>query len=166
MTLPGARPHAPRPAADELVRLALRNLRGYPLRTLLTTLGIVFGVASVIVMLALGEGAQREILAQIGRLGIRNVIVNTVKPPETKEAPRRRWISKYGLTFRDFEQIRATVPTASLVLPVHSKSERAWNGSTRVDVTMLGVTPEHFERASLQVAIGRGFTAVDEEELR
>jgi len=148
-----------------MVRLALRNLRGYPLRTLLTTLGIVFGVASVIVMLALGEGAQREILAQIGRLGIRNVIVNTVKPPESREAPRRRWISKYGLTFRDFEQIRDTVPTASLVLPVHTKSERAWNGSTRVDVTMLGVRPEHFERSSLRVAQGRGITDVDDREL-
>ena len=150
---------------DEIARLALRNLRGYPLRTLLTTLGIVFGVASVIVMLALGEGAQREILAQIGKLGIRNVIVNTVKPPEPRDSPRRRFISKFGLTFRDFEQIRATVPTASLVLPVHTKAERAWNGSTKIDVTMLGVTPEHFERASLRVAVGRGFTAVDEEEL-
>jgi putative ABC transport system permease protein len=152
-------------AFEELLRLAWRNLRGYPLRTFLTTLGIVFGVASVIVMLALGEGAQQEILAQIGKLGIRNVIVNTVKPTETREAPRRRWISSYGLTFRDFEQIRDTVPTASMVLPVHTKASQAWNGSSRVDVTMVGVRPEHFERASLRVARGRAFTAVDDQEL-
>ncbi len=150
----------------ELLRLAGRNLRGYPLRTLLTTLGIVFGVASVIVMLALGEGAQREILAQIGQLGIRNVIVNTVKPQDSPDqAGRRRWISKYGLTFRDFEQIRDTVPTVVTVLPVHTKSERAWYGSGKADVTMVGVTPAHFERASLRVARGRSVSEMDEQTL-
>ena len=87
--------HLPRLAVGELFGLSIRNLGGYPLRTFLTTLGIVFGVASVIVMLALGEGAQQEILAQIGKLGIQNVIVNTVKPPESKESTRRtRWISR------------------------------------------------------------------------
>jgi len=150
----------------ELFQLAGRNLRGYPLRTLLTTLGIVFGVASVIVMLALGEGAQQEILAQIGKLGIRNVIVNTVKPPDSKDAARRsRWISKYGITFRDADQIRETVPTAKAVLPVHTKAERAWNGSVKADVTMIGVTPAHFDGASLRVAKGRAITDVDEEGL-
>ena len=150
----------------ELVALAGRNLRGYPLRTFLTTLGIVFGVASVIVMLALGEGAQEEILAQIGKLGIRNVIVNTVKPPDTKQAVKRtRWISRHGLTFKDLEQIRKTVPTVVRALPVHTKSERAWHGSRKADVAIHGVTPEHFARANLSVARGRSLTAVDEESL-
>ncbi len=165
--MPGQGPAKQRPgiAAAELFALAGRNLRGYPLRTLLTTLGIVFGVASVIVMLALGEGAQQEILAQIGRLGIRNVIVNTVKPPDSKEASKRsRWLSSFGLTFRDCDQIRDTVPTATAVLPVHTRAERAWNGSVKVDVTMIGVTPSHFDRASLRVARGRGITEVDERE--
>lgn len=153
-------------ALGELVRLAGRNLRGYPLRTLLTTLGIVFGVASVIVMLALGEGAQREILAQIGRMGIRNVIVNTVKPAETPDQARsRRWISAYGLTFRDYDQIRETIPAARSVLPVHTKSERAWYGSTKVDVTLVGVTPDHFLHADLRVAKGRAIRAEDEAGL-
>lgn len=166
MSGPDPRPARRGIAAGELFALAGRNLRGYPLRTLLTTLGIVFGVASVIVMLALGEGAQQEILAQIGRLGIRNVIVNTVKPPDSKEAAKRtRWMSNYGLTFRDCDQIRDTVPTATAVLPVHTKAERAWNGSVKVDVTMIGVTPQHFERASLRVAKGRGITEVDEREV-
>lgn len=150
----------------ELFRLSGRNLRGYPLRTFLTTLGIVFGVGSVIVMLALGEGAQREILAQIGQMGIRNVIVNSVKPQEVPDTTgRRRWIVKYGLTFRDFEQIRDTVPTAVRVLPVHTKAERAWYGSTKVDVTLRGVVPEHFENASLNVARGRPLLEVDERTL-
>ncbi len=150
----------------ELAGLSLRNLRGYPLRTFLTTLGIVFGVASVIVMLAIGEGAQREILEQIGRLGIRNVIVNTVKPTESKEQTRRRrFVSRHGLTFKDMEQIRATVPTVTRVLPVHTKAERAWNGSRMAEVTLHGVRPEHFEGAALRVALGRPITQTDEESL-
>ena len=166
MTAPAARPRSGGVALDELLRLAGRNLRGYPLRTFLTTLGIVFGVGSVIVMLALGEGAQQEILAQIGKLGIRNVIVNTVKPPDTKEAARRsRMVSRFGLTFQDFAQIRDTIPTAVAVLPVHTKADRAWKGSAKADVLLVGVTPAHFERASLRVARGRGIAAVDEGEV-
>ncbi|MHC4923067.1 MAG: ABC transporter permease [Planctomycetota bacterium] len=150
----------------ELVGLSVRNLGGYPLRTFLTTLGIVFGVASVIVMLALGEGAQQEILAQIGKLGIRNVIVNTVKPPESNQGSKRtRWVSRHGLTFKDFKQIKTTIPTVVQALPVHTKAERAWNGSRRVEVTMFGVTPKHFEQASLSVARGRAITTVDDETL-
>jgi putative ABC transport system permease protein len=151
----------------EMVALSFRNLRGYPLRTFLTTLGIIFGVASVIVMLAVGEGAQREILDQIGRLGIQNVIVNTVKPPDNAQQSggRRRWISRHGITFKDFEQIRATVPTVVEVLPVHDKSEKAWYGSKSVDVTLHGVTPRHFSQAALAVARGRALTATDEETL-
>ena len=54
----------------EMVRMGLRNLVGYPMRTVLTMLGVVFGVGSVIAMLALGAGAERELLKEIGRLGI------------------------------------------------------------------------------------------------
>ena len=55
-------------------RLALRNLLGYPMRTFLTALGVIFGVGSVIAMLALGVGAEKELLEEIGRLGIQNII--------------------------------------------------------------------------------------------
>jgi putative ABC transport system permease protein len=163
---PGRAPARGRLPAGELASLAIRNLRGYPLRTFLTALGIVFGVASVIVMLALGEGAQKEILDQIGRMGIRNVIVNSIRPPESSSAQsRRRFIQRHGVTFQDLEQIRATIPTVAAALPVHSKSERAWYGSRRVDVTIQGVTPGHFERADLKVAMGRPLTAADEDSL-
>jgi len=129
-------------------------------------LGVVFGVASVIGMLAMGEGAQREILEQFGRLGIRNVIVNTVKPPESRQATERRnWVSRHGLTFKDLDQIRKTVPTAVSALPVHTKTERAWNGSRKADVLLEGVTPEHFDRANLRVARGRPLTAGDDAAL-
>ncbi len=109
----------------EVFALGIRNMWGYKLRSLLSILGISFGIAAVIEMVALGEGAQQEILSQIGRLGIRNIIVNSVKPTEEDQGSsggQTSWISRYGLTFKDYRQIRATVPTADTVLPVHTLS--------------------------------------------
>ena len=111
----------------ELATLALRNLRGYALRSLLTTLGVVFGIASVVTMMALGRGAEEEILREIDQLGITNIIVNSVKPPESTNAnSQRSWVSRYGLTFQDLKQIEETVGGVEAVLPVHTYTERAW----------------------------------------
>ena len=65
-----------------LMRMAVRSLLLYKLRSFLTVLGLVFGVASVIVMLAIAEGASFEAQQQIESLGVRNVIVQSVKPIE------------------------------------------------------------------------------------
>ena len=59
------------------------------LRSSLTTLGIIFGVSSVIAMLAIGEGASREAQAQIARLGSQNIIIKTVKPPKNRTSAAR-----------------------------------------------------------------------------
>ena len=149
------------------VRLALRNLSGYKLRSLLTTLGVVFGIASVVTMLAVGRGAESEILREIGKLGIRNVIVNSVKPTESKQgSAQRSFVSSYGLRFRDLDQVRETVPSVRSVLPVHSYQERAWVGPKNEEVVVLGVTPGHFDAAMLRVAAGRGITDDDQRGRR
>lgn len=149
------------------LQLALRNLRGYKLRSFLTTLGVVFGIASVVTMLALGRGAKEQILLEFDKLGIRNVILKSVKPTESKAgASQRTWISSYGLKFRDLEQIEATVPGIRRALPVHSYSERAWYGSTKQEVTVFGVTPGHFDAVKMKVAEGRGFGADDDAARR
>lgn len=149
------------------VHLAFRNLQGYPLRSFLTTLGIVFGIASVVTMLAMGRGAKEEILREIGRLGIRNVILNSVKPAENRQgAAQRTWISTYGLRFRDLEQIEATVPGLRRALPLHSYTEKAWHGSRNEEVVVLGVTPGYLEAAQLAVAAGRPLSEADERERR
>jgi putative ABC transport system permease protein len=144
----------------EMFFLGIRNLVGYPLRTFLTTLGIVFGVAAVIAMLAVGEGAQAEILAQIGKLGIRNVIVNAVKPPEGQKPDTQR-ISSYGLTFRDYDQIRETIPGIRRALPVHTVKDMAWQGRLGVPVTVYGVTTEHLDLLRLDLAKGRKLRPLD-----
>jgi len=86
-----------------MTQMALRSLMLHKLRSLLTILGLVFGVASVIVMLAIAEGAGRDAQRQIEALGVNNVIVRSVKPSEENQSNEE--ILEYGLTFDD---IRAT----------------------------------------------------------
>ena len=150
-------------ALVEMILLGVRNLLGYKLRTFLTMLGIIIGVAAVIAMLAFGEGAQAEILAQYGRLGIRNVIVNAVKPPEGNTVQTSgSWIYSYGLTFKDEMQIRRTVPGVDRVFPVHTKKDVAWVGSRKAPVSLLGVRPGHLEFLHYRLAVGRPLSAADE----
>src|SRR3990170_7427319 len=73
----------------ETFRLGLKNLRLHKLRSLLTALGIIFGVTAVIIMVAIGEGAKREALDQIQKLGASNILVRSQKPPESNQATSR-----------------------------------------------------------------------------
>ncbi|MGH7162515.1 MAG: ABC transporter permease [Planctomycetota bacterium] len=150
----------------EMLRLGMRNLAGYPLRTLLTTLGIVLGVGSVIAMLALGAGAEQALLHEIGRLGIDNIIVNSVKPPEkTKPSEERNWIHRYGLTFKDERQIRATLPGLAEVLPVHHSRKTVWRGSRRVEAMVYAVEPRHMRVFRLETVRGRSISDADNAAL-
>jgi len=146
-----------------LLRLSLRNLRGYKLRTSLTTLGIVFGVGSVIAVMAMGAGAERELLKEIGRLGIRNIILNSKKPPDRKKDQQtNQWAyDRYGLTFRDERQIRETVPALRQVLPVHKLPRTVWNGSRRIEAAVYAVRDRHMRIFGLDVVRGRNLTPLD-----
>ena len=79
--------------------LGVRNLRLHKLRSLLTALGIIFGVAAVIIMVAIGEGTKRAALEQIQQLGAKNVLIRSTKPPESDEATGKTW---YDLTSQAF----------------------------------------------------------------
>src|SRR5512143_3133429 len=90
-------------AADEFLpdlRLGLENLRTHALRTLLTMLGMIFGVAAVVAMLSIGAGAQQEVIAFIEQLGVRNVIVEAKEAGDEQTLQRIRKLSG-GLSFRD-----------------------------------------------------------------
>jgi len=148
----------------ELIREALRNLRRHKLRTFLTALGIIFGVASVMSMVSTGEGARRAILQQIGELGIRNIIINAHRPPEESNVQQQQgqsWTIEYGLTFHDADQIRETLPAVLEVLPVHDVDKWIWFKSRRLEAKVRGVTPEYFERLSYRPMLGRTLTADD-----
>src|SRR5919106_5613448 len=89
-------------------RLGIKSLWLHRLRSLLTVLGIVFGVCSVIAMLAIGEGASFEAQEQIKNLGSQNIILRSVKPPEEQKVSDKgaqSYVLQYGLTYADIRRI-------------------------------------------------------------
>src|SRR5215471_19659089 len=93
---------------------ALANLRAQKTRTLLTALGIVFGVGSVIGMLAIGAGAREESLRFIEQLGVRNILIDS-RPATSREEFQQRRKSSPGLTERDMRILRANVDSIDTV---------------------------------------------------
>jgi len=141
------------------VRLGFRSLWMHRLRSFLTVLGIVFGVASVIAMLAVGEGASHEAQEQIRRLGSSNIILRSLKPPEEEKASTSRsYVSEYGLTYADLERIRATIPGVTVVVPARVIRQYVWHIAHRVDCDILGTVPWYLEMHHARVVAGRYFT--------
>ncbi len=153
----------------EVFALGLRNLYRNKLRSFLTMLGMIFGVGSVMAMLSVGAGARREILERIQGMGICNIIVNSIKPPqETKTDTQNdeKWVDNYGLTFKDQSLIEHTCPSVERLLPVNLVKEPVWSGSRRCDASVLGVLPEHLSMFHLDVARGRRFNEIDSDAAR
>src|SRR5690606_12411857 len=112
----------------------------HKLRSLLTAMGIVFGVCSVIAMLAIGEGASYEAQQQIKDLGSQNIILESVKPSSKTTAgeQERSLILEYGLTYNDISQIRATVPGVEVTIPSREVKDFIWNEAQNVDGAAVG----------------------------
>lgn len=149
----------------EVIALGVKNLMRNKLRSFLTMLGIIFGVASVIAMLSVGAGARHEILSRIQELGVRNVIINSVKPPEEikPDSTETQFKNRYGLTFDDAEYIDQVLPTVDSMLRVNRIKQRIWYGSKRLEASVLGVEPEYLEMFGLKAGRGRVFTRVDDD---
>src|SRR5437764_711333 len=96
--------------------LAADNLRAQKTRTLLTALGIVFGVGSVIGMLAIGAGAREESLKFIEQLGVRNILIDS-RPTMSRDEFLQRRKSSQGLTDRDVRILRANIDAIEMVSP-------------------------------------------------
>src|SRR5438093_2387608 len=149
------------------VRLGVKSLWLHKLRSLLTVLGIVFGVCSVIAMLAIGEGASFEAQEQIKNLGSQNIILRSVKPPEEQKVSDKgsqSYVLQYGLTYPDVKRIRATIPGVTVVLPARNIRDYVWNISRRVDCEIVGTVPWYPQMRNHQVAAGRFFTETDMDE--
>jgi putative ABC transport system permease protein len=139
-----------------LVRLAAKSLWRHRLRSFLTMLGIIFGVGSVVAMLAVGEGESQEAQERFGRLGVRNLIVRSVKPPEpTAASTTRSWVIDYGLTQKDIRAVRETVPHVARVTARRDFPTRLWNGGRSLMGLLIGVEPNYRDIANVVVARGR-----------
>jgi putative ABC transport system permease protein len=150
-------------------KVGVKNLLLHKLRSLLTVLGVILGVGSVISMLAIGEGSKREALEQIRKLGARNVIIRSVKPGEdgpaddasstTQQAAR---VLEYGLKYTDFERLIATLPTIENAVPIALVVKDAQRRHRRIpNARILGTTPDFLGIKSLTVYRGRFLTTTD-----
>jgi putative ABC transport system permease protein len=148
------------------VRLGLKSIWLHRLRSLLTALGIVFGVSSVIAMLAIGEGASFEAQEQIKNLGSQNIILRSEKPPEEQKVSDRAnqgFLLQYGLTYLDIQRVRSTIPGVTIIVPGRIMRDYVWNISRRTDCDIMGTVPWYPEMRNHRVAQGRFFTERDME---
>src|SRR5207245_2021135 len=105
--------------ARRSIAMAVRNLLLHKLRSFLAVLGIIIGTASVIVLMAFGEGSMNDALEDIKRQGATNLIVVSVKPPEDRGSAAAARIVRYGLTRDDQQRFAETLPPAVIAtLPV------------------------------------------------
>ncbi|MBX3383954.1 MAG: ABC transporter permease [Phycisphaeraceae bacterium] len=151
----------------ETIRLGLSNLRLRLLRSILTALGIVFGVAAVIIMSSLGEGAKRDALARIEVLGARNIIARSQKPPETQNqqsGQRQAWLSRFGITRADFEVIRENFPDVEAIVPLKEVGGQVLRGAIRKTSQAFGTTPDLPRVANLRMERGRYLAESDMQQ--
>ena len=136
-----------------LIRLARRNVLLHRLRSALSILGVVFGVAAVVAMSSVGEGARREALSQVAALGIDTIAVRPAPAPGPSDGS--------GLVLADVESLRRVVPGSVAAAAVREASLGAELGDRRSDVSVAGTTPEYARAATLTLAIGRFLCDLD-----
>jgi len=149
--------------SQELIALGLRDLRAHKLRSLLTALGVIFGVAAVICMLSIGEAASAEQLQQIRLLGSQNIILRSIEPPKPQQVGKAQdAIKRYGLTDEDVSRLRTLPHVADLVL-MRDIADTVVFGSRQFDGHVLGTTENFFDVVHVQVARGRALAPLDGE---
>ena len=143
-----------------LLKIAYRSLTKNKLRVLLTMLGIIIGVASVIAMLAIGEGSNENIKTSMASLGINSVMIY---PGSVNQGGVRMGAGSYStLTTKDVEEISAKCDYITDVTPVVTKSSQVIAGNQNWHTMVTGALNQYFAIRDLNIAIGNTFSATDE----
>ena len=148
----------------DLLLLALHNLLLHKIRSLLTSLGVIFGVGSVISMLAISEGAKKEAMKQIESMGVDQILLSSNKPPEAgqdaSDSSSTGRYQFYGLTAADREAISQMENVRSIANARNSRLT-VLAGMTRLDVNLLGVSDDFLEASRSHITDGRWFSPAD-----
>jgi len=154
----------------ETIRMGMKNLRLHLLRSVLTALGIVLGIAAVILMMAIAEGSKQSSLRQFEILGARNIILRSQEPPEQQEmtggdSGDTSWITSYGLLRKDLRRIENRFQSwATHIVPLKKVGAEVTRKAQRSRSQAFGTTPELPECANFQAASGRYITREDMEK--
>jgi putative ABC transport system permease protein len=145
------------------IRLALKSLMLHRLRSGLTMLGIVFGVFSVIAMLAIGEGASNQAQKQVLELGATNIICISVEPPQqtSNTGQQQGFVKRYGLLEADYDLLAGTVPNVTKVIPIREILKEARHRDRKMYVRLVGCTPAYLGVNHLELSGGRFITEQD-----
>ena len=146
---------------SEAVRVILAN----KIRTLLTSLGIIFGVAAVITMLAIGNGAEKEILAQLELVGVNNIVITPIpdeKENENEEESEAAGIvakrfSK-GLDMLDVASIKKNIPSVKTVSPEIVLETYVIKKGRQSPVKLIGVSSDFFLTSNINIESGKNFS--------
>ena len=144
--------------------MGLASLLAHKLRSLLTMLGMIFGVGAVVAMLSITAGAEKQMMSFIDQLGVNNIIVEAHEAVDRNELQQVRAISP-GLTFRDFRAISENVQGLEAITPrKRFKPQRVLPKTAQEPPQLIGVLPNFVEINSLKLIAGRFFS--DEENMR
>lgn len=147
-------------------RLGVKSLLLHPMRSILTVLGIFIGVASVIALLAIGEGISQKAQEQIESLGAQNIMVRSIKPPDDGSGNFGE-ITPYGLTRAEKDAMERTIPTIESTVSIRELSKRfTYTGNANLkpmDGRLVGCSPGYRDVVGLTVDRGHFFTDVEND---
>ena len=142
-----------------LLKIALRALANNKLRAFLTMLGIIIGVASVITMLAIGQGSKKSIQTQIAEMGSNMIMIHP--GAEMRGGVRQDPSAMQTLKLDDFKSLQDETNFLSAVSPNVSSSGQLINGANNYPSSVTGVSPEYLEIRQLSIENGTMFTNAD-----
>ena len=149
----------------DIVSLSFLNLRLHKTRSLLTSLGVIFGVGSVISMMAISKGAERSALSQIESMGIDKIIIHTKKPhfdasSSSSGGNSVSAVEDYGLDLRDYQFIK-TMENVHHITTIRNTRQKIMRGETRLDLKLCGVSIGFMKDTSCHLTSGRWFNEID-----
>tara|TARA_R110002050_G_scaffold88375_5_gene186730 strand:+ start:3503 stop:4873 length:1371 start_codon:yes stop_codon:yes gene_type:complete len=145
-------------------REAIRVVTINKVRTFLTALGIIFGVAAVITMLSIGNGAEKEILAQLELVGVNNIVVTPIpdeedeSSSEDEEGAQETTRFSKGLDLLDVASIANNIPTIKAISPEIILETYVINKGRQNSVKLIGVTNSFFETSNIHIGKGSNFS--------
>ena len=145
--------------------LGIENLLLHKLRSFLTMLGVVFGVGSVVAMLSVGEGASKNALDQIRKLGSNNIIISSMKSAEEEQASTSHaHMSVYGLTYEDYRRLTSSFANIRQVAPAKLMRKESRLRERSMELRVVGATPEWFDLVPRELVAGRVIVLSDQEQ--
>jgi len=146
----------------KITQVGIKSIYSHGLRSLLTVLGIVIGVAAVIAMLAVSEGASFEAQQQFRDLGASNILLKSVKPVEVEESSNRGFgppqAIVYGLTNADIETIRQSIPGINNVIASRIVKKTVWNLGRSINTDVVGTAVDYPVSRNYNLRAGRFFS--------